>query len=317
MTDKHLGHAIFGAEPDAPIGHEAGDVAPARRGQPRDAPPGPAPAAAPAARVARPRGRPRRARRRRPARLVRHPAPRPHDRLDRALLAHRLPGLRDGLGADRRQEGRHRRGHRDDAEERRRRPHPDGIPRRRAAEPDRVRRHPAGHLHAAAAHERRRGLRAPHQPVEQERGHHGPGGPVGHGDLSPSCRRRQASRSPDYTAAAKNPSSIGLPPEANGDVEGWLFPATYDFTSDMSAKDQLSKMVAQTITELQSVNLPQVAVGAHPHARLARRGRGEAAAGPSEGRAGVHQPGQQHRVPELRPPPVRRHRLAMPRTAAR
>lgn len=62
----------------------------------------------------------------------------------------------------------------------------------------------------------------------------------------------------DYQAAAKKPASIGLPAEAKGSVEGWLFPSTYDFTKDMSAAEQLKVMVGQTVKELEKAKVPRV-----------------------------------------------------------
>ena len=50
----------------------------------------------------------------------------------------------------------------------------------------------------------------------------------------------------DYTAALKDPEVLGIPAAAKGDVEGWLFPDTYEFGTDLSAVQQLSRMVAHT-----------------------------------------------------------------------
>ncbi|MBB6629499.1 endolytic transglycosylase MltG [Nocardioides sp. KIGAM211] len=52
----------------------------------------------------------------------------------------------------------------------------------------------------------------------------------------------------DFSAAAynkllANPSSIGLPDYANGNAEGYLFPSTYDFGPDATAKSILQTMV--------------------------------------------------------------------------
>lgn len=46
-------------------------------------------------------------------------------------------------------------------------------------------------------------------------------------------------------AAAKNPDAIGLPAEAKGNLEGYLFPATYSFAPGMSATDVLRTMIEQ------------------------------------------------------------------------
>ena len=52
-----------------------------------------------------------------------------------------------------------------------------------------------------------------------------------------------------YTAALKNPA-LGLPVVANGDAEGYLFPATYSFEPKATALTQLQMMVAQSLNEL-------------------------------------------------------------------
>lgn len=49
----------------------------------------------------------------------------------------------------------------------------------------------------------------------------------------------------DYEAAEKKASSLGLPAAANGDVEGWLYPSSYEFSSKTSAEDQLKAMFAK------------------------------------------------------------------------
>lgn len=48
-------------------------------------------------------------------------------------------------------------------------------------------------------------------------------------------------------AALKNPQALGLPPEANGNVEGYLFPATYDVVPGETALQLLRQMVAKTV----------------------------------------------------------------------
>lgn len=54
----------------------------------------------------------------------------------------------------------------------------------------------------------------------------------------------------NYQEAANNPDSIGLPQQAKGNVEGYLFPSTYEFPADATATQQLSIMVKQALTEL-------------------------------------------------------------------
>ena len=54
----------------------------------------------------------------------------------------------------------------------------------------------------------------------------------------------------EYVKAAKNPKAIGLPAEAHGKVEGWLFPSTYEFADKSTATQQLKAMVGQTVAAL-------------------------------------------------------------------
>lgn len=54
----------------------------------------------------------------------------------------------------------------------------------------------------------------------------------------------------DYQAAVKNPKALGLPAEAKGNLEGWLFPASYEFGDKTPAAEQLTQMVAQTVKTL-------------------------------------------------------------------
>ncbi|MCL2454436.1 MAG: endolytic transglycosylase MltG [Micrococcales bacterium] len=61
----------------------------------------------------------------------------------------------------------------------------------------------------------------------------------------------------DLRAAAADPEMVGLPTEAGGDVEGWLFPATYEVPEDASAAQVLSQMVTQTVAELESRDVPR------------------------------------------------------------
>ncbi|HMM96045.1 MAG: endolytic transglycosylase MltG [Micrococcales bacterium] len=61
----------------------------------------------------------------------------------------------------------------------------------------------------------------------------------------------------DYTAAAKDAKAIGLPAAAKGNVEGWLFPASYEFDDKTSATDQLKQMVALTVKTLQDAGVDE------------------------------------------------------------
>ncbi|PID96434.1 MAG: aminodeoxychorismate lyase [Actinomycetales bacterium] len=58
-----------------------------------------------------------------------------------------------------------------------------------------------------------------------------------------------------YEQAAADPSALGLPAEAAGDLEGYLFPATYDFTSQDSPAQQLRTLITKTKSELASRGL--------------------------------------------------------------
>lgn len=61
----------------------------------------------------------------------------------------------------------------------------------------------------------------------------------------------------ELRAAAADPAGIGLPAEANGNVEGWLFPTTYQIEPDTTAQGVLAQMVAKTVETLTSAGVPQ------------------------------------------------------------
>jgi len=61
----------------------------------------------------------------------------------------------------------------------------------------------------------------------------------------------------DYRAAAKDPAALGLPAVAKGNLEGWLFPNTYEFPANASAVDQLKTMVGQATAELDKAGVPE------------------------------------------------------------
>jgi UPF0755 protein len=54
----------------------------------------------------------------------------------------------------------------------------------------------------------------------------------------------------EVEAAAAEHDVIGLPAEANGNLEGWLFPQTYQFNPGVTPTDVLSAMIAQTVDVL-------------------------------------------------------------------
>ncbi len=60
----------------------------------------------------------------------------------------------------------------------------------------------------------------------------------------------------ELQAALADPAALGLPAAANGNVEGYLFPATYDVDPDESAVELLSAMVGQTNKVLANLGVP-------------------------------------------------------------
>jgi UPF0755 protein len=61
----------------------------------------------------------------------------------------------------------------------------------------------------------------------------------------------------EFTAAAVDGAAIGLPPAANGLLEGWLFPATYDFEPETTPAQMLAQMVARTTQTLNELGVPE------------------------------------------------------------
>jgi UPF0755 protein len=59
----------------------------------------------------------------------------------------------------------------------------------------------------------------------------------------------------EYQAALKNPTALGLPASARGNVEGYLFPATYEFDANAGATVQLRTMVAKTLAQLRAARV--------------------------------------------------------------
>jgi len=61
----------------------------------------------------------------------------------------------------------------------------------------------------------------------------------------------------DYEAAAKSTEVLALlPPSAAGNVEGYLFPATYEFSEKDSPATQLSTMIGKTVKVLTDLKIP-------------------------------------------------------------
>ena len=59
----------------------------------------------------------------------------------------------------------------------------------------------------------------------------------------------------ELKAAEKDPG-IGLPAEAGGTIEGWLFPSTYQFEPGSTATSVLATMVAKTVSVLDAKAVP-------------------------------------------------------------
>ncbi|MBM6403728.1 endolytic transglycosylase MltG [Phycicoccus sp. CSK15P-2] len=59
----------------------------------------------------------------------------------------------------------------------------------------------------------------------------------------------------EYEKAAEDTKAIGLPAAADGNVEGWLFPSSYEFGDASTATEQLEQMVALTKKTLDDVGV--------------------------------------------------------------
>ncbi|RBY76775.1 endolytic transglycosylase MltG [Geodermatophilus sp. TF02-6] len=66
----------------------------------------------------------------------------------------------------------------------------------------------------------------------------------------------------DFEAAAADPAALGLPAYAGGQLEGFLFPATYEFTPDDTPADVLREMVGQFTATAARLQLEQRAAAA-------------------------------------------------------
>jgi UPF0755 protein len=61
-------------------------------------------------------------------------------------------------------------------------------------------------------------------------------------------------------AAIKKPAALGLPPAAKGNVEGYLFPATYEFPPGVSPAKALSTMIAECLRQMQTAGVTSAQV---------------------------------------------------------
>jgi uncharacterized YceG family protein len=62
---------------------------------------------------------------------------------------------------------------------------------------------------------------------------------------------------PELEAAAANPAALGLPAYAGGTLEGFLFPATYDFEPGTTPTDMLSQMVDRAVHAFDDLQIPE------------------------------------------------------------
>lgn len=61
----------------------------------------------------------------------------------------------------------------------------------------------------------------------------------------------------EVEAAMENTDGLGLPGEADGNLEGWLFPSTYEFNPGVTPQEVLARMVSQTIRVLDSYSVDE------------------------------------------------------------
>jgi UPF0755 protein len=61
----------------------------------------------------------------------------------------------------------------------------------------------------------------------------------------------------DYEAAAENTEAIGLPDQAEGNVEGWLFPATYTLRTEDPAEVHLKTLIDEMKKQLTDAGVPE------------------------------------------------------------
>lgn len=59
----------------------------------------------------------------------------------------------------------------------------------------------------------------------------------------------------EFEAATAKANDLGLPSYANGNVEGFLFPATYEFAPDATAEQIIAEMIGRFNAQAQEINL--------------------------------------------------------------
>ena len=94
----------------------------------------------------------------------------------------------------------------------------------------------------------------------------------------------------EFQAALADPAALGLPPYANGLLEGFLFPATYDVEPDDAPADILRQMVGPLGAGARRAADPGRAAAHRRHQGQPGAGRGGLRRGHGQGRPGPGEP---------------------------
>ena len=116
----------------------------------------------------------------------------------------------------------------------------------------------------------------------------------------------------EFEAALADPAALGLPDYAEGNPEGYLFPATYEFGPNLQPADMLRAMVArweQAVADTDLVAKAE-AMGYTPHEMMTiaslRRGRGPRRLHAEDRPGHLQPPGEPRQRGDQRPAPDRR-----------
>jgi UPF0755 protein len=74
-------------------------------------------------------------------------------------------------------------------------------------------------------------------------------------DILPKITADAGIKAADLKAAAKDTSGLDLPAQARGNLEGYLFPSTYEVEPDTTAQDLLRQMVDNTTAHLEDLGV--------------------------------------------------------------
>ena len=160
-----------------------------------------------------------------------------------------------------------------------------------------------GTLHDEEADDRRRRAGDPARPEEPQRApRHGARGAVEERGLRRAVQgHRRAGRRVHRGGQGRRPRSA-CPAVAKGNVEGYLFPATYEFPAKATATQQLKIMVAKAVDELDKAGVERGRLPEDPHRGLDRRGRGRGRR-PGQGRPRDREPAREPDGPDRRAAP--------------